>query len=55
MIVGMTNRNYWLNLYTGASWEDRVKLGMNASSFKEMFWNRLHQIKEGDYLLHYCT
>jgi len=51
----MSNRKYWLNLFTGATWEDRIKVGVNASSYKEKAWNRLKKIKKGDYLLSYIT
>ncbi len=51
----MSNRNYWLDLFSGATWEDFKKAGGNVSGFRKSRWKTVQKIKPGDYLLCYLT
>jgi len=51
----MSNRNYWLDLFTGATWEEFKKAGGNISGFRKSRWKSVQKIKIGDYLLCYLT
>lgn len=48
-------RNYWLDLFTGTTWDEFLKAGGNVSGFRERKKKICQQIKPGDYLLCYCT
>lgn len=48
-------RNYWLDLFTGITWNELLEAGGNISGFRESRWKSVQQIKEGDYLLCYLT
>ena len=48
-------RNYWLDLFTGVTWEEFLKAGGNISGFRESRWSILQKIKRGDYLICYLT
>ena len=48
-------RNYWLDLFTGATWEEFLKAGAKVSGFRESRWSTLQKIKPGDYLICYLT
>lgn len=48
-------RNYWLDLFTGATWEEFLKAGGNISGFRESRWTTMQKIKVGDYLICYLT
>ncbi len=47
----MSNRNYWLDLFSGATWEDFKKADGNVSGFRKSRWKTVQIIKPGDYLL----
>lgn len=49
------NRNYWLDLFTGKTWEEFHKSGANVSGFKERRGNIAKKIHPGDYLICYLT
>lgn len=49
------SRNYWLDLFTGKTWDEFIKSGANVSGFKERRRNIASKIKPGDYLLCYLT
>jgi EVE domain len=49
------NRNYWLNLFTGATWGEFLKAGGDVTGFRESRWSRLQKMKQGDYLICYLT
>jgi predicted RNA-binding protein len=49
------NRKYWLDLFTGKTWEEFLKSGANVSGFKERRRNIAKKIHPGDYLLCYLT
>jgi hypothetical protein len=51
----MTKRNYWLDLFTGATWNEFKIAGAKASGFRESRWNTVQKIKSGDYFLCYLT
>lgn len=48
-------RNYWLDLFTGATWFEFLKAGGNISGFRESRWKTVQKIKPGDYLICYLT
>ena len=51
----MAKRNYWLDLFTGATWAEFKAAGSKVSGFRESRWNIMQKIKPGDYLLGYMT
>jgi len=51
----MANRNYWLDLFTGETWDEFKAAGGTVSGFRESRWNTVSKIKPGDYLLCYLT
>ncbi len=51
----MSNRNYWLDLFTGVTWKEFLEAGSNVSGFRETRWSAVQRIKPGDYLLCYLT
>lgn len=51
----MTKRNYWLDLFTGVTWEEFRKAGSKTSGFRESRWKTVQKIKKGDYFLCYLT
>jgi len=50
-----TSKNYWLNLFTGTTWQEFLKAGGNVTGFKENRWATTKRIKPGDYLICYVT
>src|SRR5687768_11163217 len=51
----MKQRNYWLDLFTGTTWQEFLAAGGNVSGFRESRWKTAQKIQEGDYLLCYLT
>ena len=51
----MATRNYWLDLFTGVTWNEFKDAGGNVSGFRESRWKTVQKIKTGDYLLCYLT
>ena len=51
----MIKRSYWLDLFTGVTWEEFRKAGSNISGFRESRWKTVQKIKKGDYLVCYLT
>lgn len=51
----MSKRNYWLDLFTGATWTEFRNAGASVSGFRESRWATVQKIKPGDYLLCYLT
>lgn len=47
--------NYWLDLFTGTTWEEFRKAGENVSGFRERHKKILNRLKKGDILLCYVT
>jgi hypothetical protein len=46
---------YWLNLFTGRTWQEFQKAGASISGFREHNWNRAKDIKPGDIFLCYMV
>ena len=51
----MSDRNYWLDLFTGVTWDEFCSAGGACSGFRESRWSAVQKIKPGDYLLCYLT
>ena len=51
----MIKRNYWLDLFTGTTWNEFKDAGGKISGFRKSRWNTVQKIKPGDYLLCYLT
>jgi hypothetical protein len=51
----MSEHNYWLDLFTGVTWEEFIAAGGNTSGFRESRWSAVQKIRPGDYLLCYLT
>ena len=51
----MSDRNYWLDLFSGKSWQEFLDAGAEVSGFRESRWKTVQQMKPGDYLLCYMT
>ncbi len=51
----MSNRVYWLDLFTGVTWKEFLTAGGGVSGFRESRWSTVQKIKPGDYLLCYLT
>ena len=51
----MKKPTYWIDLFTGTTWEEFLKAGGNISGFRENRWKTVQQFKPGDYLLCYIT
>ena len=47
--------NYWLDLFTGKTWEEFKKNGANVSGFRYRRRNTAKKIHPGDYLICYLT
>jgi len=51
----MSKRSYWLDLFTGTTWQEFLDAGAQVSGFRESRWKSVQRIKPGDYLLCYLT
>ena len=51
----MSSQNYWLDLFSGTTWQEFLAAGANISGFRESRWKAVQKIKPGDYLLCYLT
>jgi predicted RNA-binding protein len=51
----MLNRNYWIDLFTGTSWQEFIKAGGKISGFRESRWSTVQKIQPGDYLICYLV
>lgn len=49
------DRNYWLDLFTGRTWEEFKKHGAKVTGFRSTRCQRVKDIQPGDYLLCYLT
>ena len=47
--------NYWLDLFTGTTWEEFQKAGANVSGFRQHNWKRAEKIKPADVFLCYLV
>lgn len=48
-------RSYWLDLFTGATWQEFLDTGAKVSGFRESRWKTVQRVRPGDYLLCYLT
>jgi EVE domain len=46
---------FWLDLFTGTTWQEFLDSGGDVSGFRESRWRTVKQITQGDYLLCYLT
>lgn len=51
----MSTRNYWLDLFSAATWQEFLDSGAHISGFRESRWTALQKVKPGDYFLCYLT
>lgn len=51
----MANREYWLDLFTGVTWQQFLDAGGETSGFRASRKGYVRQIKTGDYFLCYLT
>src|SRR5579885_262770 len=51
----MSACTYWLDLFTGTTWQEFLDAGANVSGFRESRWSTVQQMKLGDYRLCYLT
>jgi predicted RNA-binding protein len=51
----MAKREYWLDLFTGTTWQEFLAAGGKVSGFPESRWTTVRQVRPGDYLLCYVT
>ena len=49
------SEKYWLDLFTGQTWEEFLANGAEVSGFRETRKNMARKIRPGDYLLAYVT
>ena len=47
--------NYWLDLFTGTTWDEFRQAGGEISGFRDSRWTTVQKIKKGDLLLCYMT
>jgi hypothetical protein len=48
-------RDYWLDLFTGVTWEEFRNAGSSVSGFRKTRWKTMQSIGIGDYLICYLT
>jgi predicted RNA-binding protein len=51
----MRKSTYWLDLFTGTTWQQFMAAGGKVSGFRERRWTTVQAIKPGDLLLCYLT
>ena len=51
----ITNRTYWLDLFTGTTWQEFLDAGAETSGFREGRRKTVQRIRPGDYFLCYLT
>ena len=49
------SRSYWLNLFTGVTWQQFVDAGADVTGFRVSKWSQAQKIAVGDYMLCYLT
>jgi hypothetical protein len=47
--------NYWLDLFTGTTWDEFQKAGASVSGFRHRMRKAVQKIQSGDILLCYLT
>ena len=48
-------RTYWLDLFTGFTWNEFLEAGGKVTGFRESRWKTLQRTQVGDYFLCYLT
>lgn len=48
-------QNYWLDLFTGTTWEEFLASGATVSGFRPRRWKSVQRMRPGDLLLCYAT
>jgi hypothetical protein len=51
----MDQPTYWINLFTGTTWQEFLDAGGKVSGFRENRWRTVQRIKPGDFFLCYLT
>src|SRR4051812_26844250 len=51
----VATRDYWLDLFSGTTWQEFLDAGSTVTGFRASRWSRMQRIKVGDYLLCYLT
>ena len=51
----MSSPTYWLDLFTGTTWQEFLDAGAEISGFRKSRWKTVQKIKPGDFLLCYLT
>ena len=51
----LSRQTYWLDSFTGTTWQEFLDAGATVSGFRERRWKTVQRIKPGDYLLCYLT
>lgn len=51
----MTARTYWLDLFTGVTWQEFLAAGATVSGFREKRWSAVQQVRVGDYFICYLA
>ena len=51
----MAKRGYWLDLFTGVTWQEFKEAGACVSGFRSSRWKTVQKIDKGDYLICYLT
>ncbi len=54
-MIKQSERNYWLDLFTGQTWQEFLDAGGNVTGFRKKRWKTVQRIKKGDYLVCYIT
>src|ERR1035437_7048915 len=48
-------RSYWLDLFTGTTWDEFLAAGGKVSGFRQLRWKTINRMAVGDWLLCYAT
>ncbi len=51
----MDKRNYWLTVFTGATWQEFLDSGSEVAGFPQGRWQVAQKITPGDYLICYLA
>jgi hypothetical protein len=51
----MARPTYWLDLFTGTTWQEFLDASARVSGFRDSRWKTVQAIKRGDFLLCYLT
>jgi len=51
----MAKPTYWLDLFTGTTWQEFLDAGAKVSGFRESRWKTVQAIRQGDVLICYLT